>query len=394
MRVGVFSVIDWTFLDQRPQVLAKKISEWGHEVIYFEPFVRFQQWNDTFKHPWKEYEGYCWKTRSVYPGVSAVMLMNLPMHKILGNLLKKNEEYFTKNEAFIKSLNLDLAIIIDPALAPMLKELNIPFIYDHVDDTHQMQSVVKDFWFHAQKYAEHNAISTMYIQPNMARRYGGLYVSNGVEPSQLELNSNPEKTFDAGCLSAIADWFDIESVLNTKKKMLIIGPMNGLIRNEYNKYRNAGNKNVTWIPRVSRRVGAQWLKRCHTAMVPFRDDHAIVDYVMPLKLVEYFYLGLPSISYLNKGIEEEFADKVVFYSNLNWRGLPSLDEAIDIASGSSFDPKALKETALKFTWDKVLAPLESLMRTLETYKTSQKSFSQISKEFVAKNPPILLSRTN
>ncbi len=394
MRVGVFSVIPWSFLDQRPQVLAKKIGEWGNEVIYFEPFVRLDQWNDTYNHPWSKYEALCWTPRNVFQNVSALSLMNLPAHRVLGKLLKKNKEYHGKNLAYLKSLNLDLAIVIDPSVGHLLDELGVPYIYDHVDDTHQMKAVVKDFWFESQKHCSKNSITSLYIQPNIARRYNGLYVTNGIEPSQLEMECNPEKFFDAGCLSAIADWFDLDSILNTKKKILIIGPMETGVRAEYTKYRKLGGINVTWIPRVSRRNGAQWLKRCRSAVVPFNDEHAIVDYVMPLKLVEYFYLGLPSISYLNKGIEEEFADKVVFYSNLNWKGLPSLDEAIDIANERSFDPNFLKETALKFTWDKVLSPLEALLRTLEKYKTSEDSFSQISKEFVAKNPPILLSRTN
>ena len=394
MKVGVFSVIDWSFLDQRPQVLAKKLGQWGHDVVYFEPFFKFEQWNDTYSHPWAEYEAHCWKLRNVYPGVNAVTMMCPPAHKSLGTVVDKNADYRERNIAFVKTLNLDLAIVIDPAWGPLLDELGVPYIYDHVDDTHQMEAVIKNHWIEAQKHCEKNAIAVMYIQPNIARRYEGLYVPNGMEPSQLDINATPEKYFDSGCLSAIADWFDLESVLYSKKKLLIIGPMDQSVRTQYENYRKTGETNVTWIPRVSRRVGVHWLKRCKTAMVPFRDDHAIVDYVMPLKLVEYLYLGLPSISYLNKGIEEEFGELVQFYSCFNWRGLPSLDEAIELATSKPENSRVYRELALKFTWDRVCRPLEKLVHDLDIAQSTSKSFRNISRVFVKARAIIPLSQEN
>ena len=382
MQVGVFSVIEWAFLDQRPQVLAKKLSSWGHDVTYLEPFFKFRQWNDTFRHPWKEYESICWKPRDVYPNVSAVTMMSIPAHKCLGKMLDKNQEYKGQNLAFIKSLNFDLAIVVDPAWGVLLDELNIPYIYDHVDDTHHMESVVKNIWYRSQKTCEKNAIATMYIQPNIARRYNGLYVPNGIEPSQLDVKGEPDKCFDSGCLSAIADWFDIDSILGSKKKILIIGPMEESVRKKYIIYKKSGGTNVTWIPRVSRSNGAHWLKRCKSAMVPFRDDHGIVDYVMPLKLVEYLYLGLPSICYLNKGIEEEFGDVVQFYSSVNWRGLPSLDDAIDLALSKAYDQSILREISIKFTWDEVCKPLEGLVNELATTRKNRVKFSKISDRYI------------
>jgi glycosyltransferase involved in cell wall biosynthesis len=392
MKVGVFSVIDWSFLDQRPQVLAKKLSQWGHDVVYFEPFFKFQQWNDTFSHPWSEYETACWKLRNVFPGVNAVTMMCPPAHKSLGAVVDKNIEYKDRNKAYVKTLKLDLAIVIDPAWGALLDELKIPYIYDHVDDTHHMEAVLKDHWVEAQNICEKTSIAVMYIQPNIARRHGGIYVPNGIEPSQLEINATPEKHFDSGCLSAIADWFDLESVLSSKKKLLIVGPMDLSVRAEYTKYRKSGETNVTWIPRVSRRNGVHWLKRCKTAMVPFRDDHAIVDYVMPLKLVEYLYLGLPSISYLNKGIEEEFGEVVQFYSCFNWRGLPSLDEAIELALTKPENSLAYKQFAEKFTWDRVCRPLEQLVNKLGQSRSFNAPFRNISRDFVSASSITPLSK--
>jgi len=361
MKIGLFSVIEWSFLDQRPQVMAKNIADWGHQVIYFEPFCRLKYWHANEVHPWGEYESLCWNIRDVHPGVGATTMLALPAHNLISELLKYNQIYKKRNIDFIKSLNLDLAVVVDPFWGPILDEIGVPYIYDHVDDTHQMDPVITDDWYHAQKYCDKNAIATLYIQPNIARRYGGIYVSNGVDSSQLDVPSPAGVDFDCGCLSAIADWFDLESVLNSKKKLLIIGPMDQDVEEKYNLYRADGGKNVTWVPRVPRRIGAHWLKRCKSAMVPFNDLHPIVDYVMPLKLVEYIYLGLPSISYLNKGIEEEFGDFVTFYSSIGWRDLPCLDDAIEIATASPIPKDVMREFALKFSWKNVLLPLQELI---------------------------------
>lgn len=383
MKVGIFSVIEWGFLDQRPQVMAKKITEWGHEVHYFEPFFKLRCWDDVSDHPWNEYESGCWQARDVYKGVKAVTMMALPPHKIIKGLMKHNDRYQDKNLDYIDSLGLDFAIVIDPAWGVLLDSIGVPYFYDHVDDTHQMESVLKDVWYENQSYCEKHALTTFYIQPNIARRSDGLYLPNGIEPDQLEMTVRPPVDFDAGCLSAIADWFDIESVLNTQKRLLIIGPMELAVREQYYEYRKKRN-NVYWIPRVSRKIGAHWLLRCKSAMVPFRDDHPVVDYVMPLKLVEYLYLGLPPVCYLNKGIEEEFGEFVEFYSSLNWLGLPDLDDAIDRASKKKIDRNKLREHALKFTWDKVFQHLHGVISELGDNTGSNQIFPELVESYVSR----------
>lgn len=149
---------------------------------------------------------------------------------------------------------------------------------------------------------------------------------------------------------------------------------------------------MTWVPRVPRNIGAHWLRRCRSAMVPFNDMHPVVDYVMPLKLVEYIYLGLPSISYLNKGIEEEFGDFVTFYSSVGWRGLPSLDMAIETAVEMKIPPEIMKEFATKFTWNKVLLPLKKLLSELNRNDNLISVKSTISK-FSSKQKVELLSKS-
>lgn len=392
MKIGLFSVIEWSFLDQRPQVMAKNMANWGHEVVYFEPFIALRHWHSNEPHPWGEYENLCWRERIVHADVRAVTMLALPEHILLEGILHYNNTYKKKNIEYIKSLKLDFAVIVDPFWGAILDEIRIPYIYDHVDDTHQMEHVIKQKWFDAQNYCDKNALAVMYIQPNLARRNNGLYVSNGIDVSQLNVPDPLDTDFDCGCLSAIADWFDMDSVLKSKKKILMIGPMEVREKKKLASYRELGGKNVTWIPRVPRNIGAHWLRRCRSAMVPFNDLHPVVDYVMPLKLVEYIYLGLPSISYLNKGIEEEFGDFVTFYSSVGWRGLSCLDLAIDEAIEKQMPREVMREFATKFTWDRVLLPLNKLLSELNVNNNFINVKSTIN-EFSSKQKVKLLSKS-
>ena len=101
-------------------------------------------------------------------------------------------------------------------------------------------------------------------------------------------------------------------------------------------------------------------------IIPFKEDHGIVDYVMPLKIVEYFNLGIPCVSYVNKGIVDEFGEEgVFFYSPNNWLGYSKLDDAIDLAiNGMSPDlSKSLRDKTKHYDWDNLFAPLGDFIKS-------------------------------
>lgn len=365
MRIGIFSLIGWSFLDQRPQVLAKKVAEWGHSAVYIEPFDKFDFWDDKSPHPFSKYETMCWKERVIKEGLSVATVMSIPPHKRFLDIQEKNNEYKKQNIAFIKKLNLDLAIVVDPQYAEWCELANIPFIYDHVDDTHHMHHVIKDVFWNAQIYAEQKSLTNVYIQPRVAQRNDGLYVPNGFSPADFKLVDNPIKKFDSGVLSCIADWFDMESIMQSKKNLLLIGPMEPSEQDYYQTRRHSQDVRVNWLPRMSRRMGGLWLQQCATGMVPFRQDHKVIDYVMPLKIVEYFYLGLPAVCYVNKCIFDEFGDEAVsFYSPTGWLGYPSLDKAIERAQNCDWPRSRIQRLAANFEWDKVLLPLKNYIASL------------------------------
>jgi hypothetical protein len=372
MKIALFNLIDWKFLDQRPQVFARNLANWGHEVFYFEPFTHYEQWNDTHDHPYEKYQALSWNFRKIDTNLTLVNPFYICATKMFSKIYHKNFELDLINKKKIKEMNFDLAIVNCPRWGYILDELKIPFIYDHVDDTHHMKHVLTLEFYNAQVFCESNSIKNIYIQPHYAKRKNGLYIPNGVNFKDLVINNSAPKIFDGGCLSTLADWFDSNSIYQSKKKILLIGPMENDNFLEYQKYREVGGRNVQWVPRVSRMMGTNWLNQCDVGIIPFDELHGIVDYVMPLKLIEYFYLGLPAVCYVNKGLEILFGDHVQFYSYYNWLGYPNLDEAIDQAKSDN-RVEERRKFSLDYSWDKIMMPLKNY---LDNYQ--QKSFQGVS----------------
>jgi glycosyltransferase involved in cell wall biosynthesis len=368
MKIGVFSLIPWNFLDQRPQMMARKLAEWGHEVVYFETFEYFDHWDDQTPHPWGKYWERAWHTKHISARLTAVNPLMVPAQRRFAGIQDMNIEFEIENKRRIAQMGLDLAIVIDPQWGRILDELEIPYIYDHVDDTHHMNHVMKDFFFNAQLYSERHSLTTFYIQPQIARRMDGLFVPNGTDEKDILHIPQAEKKWDAALLSCLADWFDIDSLLESKKKILMIGPIHEpSLMSKYIAYRASGGKNLEWIPRVPRKVGLQWLNYARVGLIPFRQDHGVVDYVMPLKIIEYFALGLPTVSYVNKGLIDAFGDHVYSYSPTGWLGFPDLDGAIDLAlSENRSDERRLERMRIsqEYTWDKVFEPFKELVGRL------------------------------
>lgn len=366
MKVGIFSLIEWSFLDQRPQHFAKTINSWGHSVVYFEPFWKLKVWSEEGPHPWSDYEDVCWKNHQCENGIRVIRLLTIPAHKNLNALYKKAQaKYDQRNIECIKAENLDLAIVVDPFTAYLLDNIGIEYIYDHVDDTHHMGNVIKEGWDAAQIYAQKHSSFNIYIQKNIAARHGGLYIPNGINVDDYK-DIRPfrgKKLFDAGVLSALSDWLDLESLLKLQKSLLLIGPAEEPLRQDLIK-KSTSDKNIydfLWLGRQPRVSAFRWLQLCRTALIPFSDGHPIVDYVMPLKLIEYLYLGIPVVTYLNPVLDEEFSDYVTFYSSSNWKGLPSLDEAIATASQSDHDYSGMRSIAERYSWPEILKPLKAVL---------------------------------
>ena len=147
------------------------------------------------------------------------------------------------------------------------------------------------------------------------------------------------------------DWFDYESVDKFAGSSLIIGPADENLLQPYIQKWQRERQQKFWIPRVERQKGMELLQYCEVLTIPFDDYHPVVDYVMPLKLVEYLSMGQPIVTYFNKAIELEFGDFVTFYSKCGLMGFSDLNEAYQEALNKKIDLEQQFQVQKRFTWD-------------------------------------------
>ena len=385
MKIGLFSLITYSFLDQRPQVMARKLASLGHEVKYFQPFLQFVFHDNHSEDDFEKYICECFQEQAIDEKLRVITMANVPAHNVIKNFSKKfNRTFKNKNIRCIKNQELDFAIICDPFWGEILSELGIPYIYDHLDDTHQMHGTVTNVWDKWQKFSMSNSIVNLLIQPNEAKREIGLYVPNGYDAaSSFELSAKRECAFNIGCLSAIMDWFDYESVDKFAGSSLIIGPADeNLLQPFIKKWQREGQQKF-WIPRVERLKGMELLQHCKVLAIPFDDYHPVVDYVMPLKLVEYLSMGQPIVTYFNKAIELEFGDFVTFYSKCGLKNFGDLNEAYEEALNKKIDLEKQFQVQRKFTWDNAFFPLFELIGLIEASEfKSGKQIGTVTEQFM------------
>ena len=146
MKIGVFSVIPWRFLDQRVQVIAKYLAREGHDTIYIGTFPFAHCSPDKDGHDWEAYRENSWCPKEIEKPKSCSPLI-LPNHHWSAPLMNLQREFIDNVKNKISDEKIELGIVIDPLWGKILKDLNIPFVYDHVDDTHHMEHVRKEDWF-------------------------------------------------------------------------------------------------------------------------------------------------------------------------------------------------------------------------------------------------------
>ena len=269
----------------------------------------------------------------------------------------------------LRRLRLDFAIVSAVEYAPVLFRLGVPFAYDHLDDTQFMEHVLTERFVEQMEALKKRSRFNIYIQEVTAERDPkGVFVPNGADPNEFFPIEAP-KCFDAVVLSNIAKWFDMDSILDSTKNILLIGPMDIDGGNNQERLVAAKRANLVWIPQVEKQIANVWLSRAKVGLVPFKRDHPVVGYAMPIKILEYFLAGLPVVTYRNEGISHMYGDMVTYYARDG--SDPPLDEAIEAAQQKKLD---YRRFALDFTWEEIVGQLEHhIGRALDRRKTKRTS---------------------
>lgn len=360
MRIGIISLIAWEYVKQRPQVFAQELAKLGHTVFYIEP-VPVTLWGQ-FKLP--RVLAMPLRLRPVAYGVYALPGLMVPPFRMLRPFWGYNRILAPVMVWKLRRLKLDFIIDLAVEYEPVLHRLGVPFAYDHVDDTQFMEHIhTETFVEHMEKIMERSEFN-VYIQEARAREDPkGVFVPNGADPEEFYPLAS-EKMFDAVALSTINKWFDMDSILESKKRILLIGPMDLDMGDNRKRFFEARKPNLSWIPQVEKSVANQWLSRAKVGLVPFKKDHPVVQYAMPVKILEYMMANLPVVTFRNQGIQDMYGDLVTFYGRDG--ADPSLDDAIDIAQNAP--PQDYRGFAMQFTWQSIVSQLDNKIREVVAQK--------------------------
>jgi glycosyltransferase involved in cell wall biosynthesis len=349
VRIGIISLIDWDFLEQRPQKFAHELAARGHSVYYVEP-TPFSHWSPFFTlFHWFQSA----RTRSVAPGIFAFPGLMIAPRRDQASFLSLNRYFVPWMIRRLRTLRLDFIIVLAVEYAPVLIKLGVPFAYDHVDDTQFMEHVLTEEFVERMEALKARSEFNIYIHElEAARDPKGVFVCNGADPSQFFPIEAP-KAFDAISLSNIAKWFDMDSVLESRKKILLVGPMDIGGGNNRERFFAASRPNLIWIPEVDKQVANMWFARAKVGLVLRKPEDPVSQYAMPIKILEYFLAGLPVVTYRNEGITRMYGDMVTYYAR-DGSDIP-LDEAIEVAQTKQRD---YRRFALDFNWTDIAGRLE------------------------------------
>lgn len=350
MRIAIFSLIDWDFVNQRPQAFARELARRGHEILYVEPSVLLGDFDEWIEQRRAGDIGTYQAERGIWVAEGTM----IPFRTGYRELYPHNRDLAAATARWLAQYDLDFAILLSPEYTPVVAELGIPCAYDHVDETQYMDGVDTDAYVQSMEELKTLTTFNIYIQqPAAESDPKGFFLPNGVDANVFFPIDRP-KLFDGVVLSTIARWFDMDSVLGAQSRILLIGPMDHDEGDNRKRLFEARRPNLHWIPQVDKPTANLWLSSARVGVVPFRLNHPVIPYAMPIKILEYFMAGLPVVTYRSEGIERFYGDRVTYYSTDGCRD-PCLDEAIELAMKIGANHRAF---ALEYTWEKIVTRLD------------------------------------
>ena len=174
-----------------------------------------------------------------------------------------------------------------------------------------------------------------------------------------------QKTFFfLGSIDWRIDFNFVEKLINNRKKdsFIFIGPQDFKLNNEKEKKLHKqfqtliNRKKISWIPALPRKEAIKKVSDFDVGVIPYNLSFPFNVFCYPMKVMEYFYLGIPVIS---TSIQElkRFPDHIYIPEEKGWSGVASFLE-----SESFLKQKKRRQIALENSWDK---KIHSIMRVLD-----------------------------
>lgn len=309
MKILYLMHVDWNWIKQRPHFIAEKLHSNGVEVdIYYTKYF----YKDKL-------------TENERGTLSITQIPRLPLSrfKIIKSL---NEKLYKKLIlTLLKKNSYDFVYITHPSL--YLEEINIPVIYDCMDDvlTFNPKSENNKLMFNKEftlvtkaryvLFTAENLKNTVLKRFKLENSSNYLINNNAIE---LPTTGNQNKKYDLGntnkiklvYIGTITEWFDfemLEKLDSTKYEFHLFGPIYNIEQDFPANFFIHGA--------VQREKIFSIMQAADILIMPFRVTELIKS-VNPVKLYEYIYSCKPIIT-VKYGESEKFSDFVYLYENSN-----------------------------------------------------------------------------
>lgn len=178
-------------------------------------------------------------------------------------------------------------------------------------------------------------------------------------PRRMRKENQP-RSLTFGFVGAVGDRLDFEFIQNLmrshpKDKFVFIGPLTftetPLGRKKRQRFETlVAKKKIQWSGPFSRKKTWQKAREFDIGLIPYEAKNLFDRYSFPMKIMEYFYMGLPVIA---SEIEElsRYSQFVYMPQQKGWRGVNAF-----LSKHRSHSKKQRAE-ALRHTWEKKVATL-------------------------------------
>jgi teichuronic acid biosynthesis glycosyltransferase TuaH len=303
MKILYFAPIDWEYIRQRPQHLAKRLSD-TFEFLYIQPLGLRNLGISDFKRAIKRFLGLFRnrRTESSLKVISPIFIpvINLYIQRINARLLRKQLRSLADKETIVW-VTTPSKLILDVLTGMKFKAL----VYEMLDDYPG---------FHASQKKDITATETLLVNKadliiatssallekatsiNMNKEI--VCLSNGVDYEFFDKSrfSRPAELAGMdkiiGYMGSIDNWIDIEIISFLADNMkdlnfVFIGPL---------RIRNLPvRKNIHYLGKKDYNVIPQYCNCFNVCLIPFRPGE-FADMINPVKLYEYFALGKPVVA--------------------------------------------------------------------------------------------------
>lgn len=361
MKILYLMQVDWNWIKQRPHFIAEKLVKNGIEVeVYYQKCFNKKLLTTNAKGNF------------IIKEIPRLPMSRFPVIEKINTFI-----YECLLESLLSKKNYDYVYLTHPVL--FSKKLNVPIIYDCMDDVLEFSSDLKkkkELFVLEKQLVQHSAcvfFTSEHLKDTVLKRYsldnvnGKYFLSNNaIELPKTHILKNirlsESNRIKFVYIGTIAEWFDfnlLESLDKAKYEFHLFGPVYNISTD--------GQENFIFHGSISREEIFSIMTAADILIMPFRVNK-LIESVNPVKLYEYIFSCKPIIS-VKYGETLKFSDYVYLYEDGNAK---SFEDCVRKIESNEMKSKACENDCKNFaennTWDSRALEIKRQISEADAYK--------------------------